>query len=74
MVKAVICGAQGKMGRVLNDIISKRNDIEIIGGIDINDTTPYADFEIFKSPSELKEKPQVIIDFSHPSALDGLCE
>ena len=74
MVKAVICGAQGKMGRVLNDIISKRNDIEIIGGIDINDTTPYADFEIFKIPSELKEKPQVIIDFSHPSALDGLCE
>lgn len=74
MVKAVICGAHGKMGRVLNDIISKRNDIEIIGGIDINDTTPYADFEIFKSPSELKEKPQVIIDFSHPSALDGLCE
>lgn len=74
MVKTVICGAQGKMGRVLNDIISKRNDIEIIGGIDVNDTTPYANFEIVKKPGDLMDKPDVIIDFSHPSALSDLCE
>ncbi len=74
MVKTVICGANGKMGRVLNDIISKRSDVEIIGGIDLNDTTPYADFKIVKKPGDLMDKPDVIIDFSHPSALYDLCE
>lgn len=73
MVKAVISGADGKMGRVLADIILKRDDIKVIGGIDIA-AVKYADFDVVSAPNKLAEKPDVIIDFSHPSALDSLLD
>lgn len=73
MVNIVICGANGKMGRVINSVISERSDCKVVGGIDIN-TEPYADFPIVANPRELAAKPDVIIDFSHPASLDGLLE
>lgn len=71
MTNIVISGANGKMGKVINSIISGREDCRVVAGIDIF-TEKYADFEIYQSPDKLPEKPDVIIDFSHPSALDGL--
>ncbi len=71
MIKTVICGACGKMGRVIADIISNRDDCEVIAGVDAN-PVEYSDFKVVAAPSELPEIPDVIIDFSHPSALDGL--
>lgn len=71
MTNAVISGCCGKMGRVVNDIISQREDIRVIAGID-KVCQKYSDFEVYKTPSELAVCPDVIIDFSHPSALDGL--
>ncbi len=71
MTKIVICGACGKMGRFINDVIKGRDDCEAIAGIDkFGDA--YDSFPVVKSASELTEKPDVIIDFSHPSALDDL--
>ena len=71
MVKIAITGANGKMGRVITGLVEQRDDCEIIAGIDIN-LEKNGKFPIFKSPFELPEKPDVIIDFSHPSALDDL--
>lgn len=71
MVKIAITGANGKMGRVITGLVSQRTDCQIIAGIDIN-TAQTADFPVVKSPFDLPEKPDVIIDFSHPSALDDL--
>lgn len=71
MTNIVISGANGKMGKVINNVISAREDCKVIAGIDIN-TEIYDDFPIVTSPLELPEKPDVIIDFSHPLALDGL--
>ncbi|MBR1864248.1 MAG: 4-hydroxy-tetrahydrodipicolinate reductase [Ruminococcus sp.] len=71
MTDIVICGACGKMGRVINDVISGRDDCRVIAGID-KITESYADFPIVSSPEELSVKPDVIIDFSHPSTLEGL--
>ncbi len=73
MTNIAICGANGKMGRVINSLISARNDCKVIAGIDIN-TEPYSDFPIVSSPNLLPVKPDVIIDFSHPSVLNGLIE
>ncbi len=73
MTKIAICGACGKMGRVIADIIDKRDDCEVCAGIDkINDN--YASFPIVDTPQMLIEKPDVIIDFSHPSTLDSLLD
>lgn len=73
MVSVVISGANGKMGRVINSIISARTDCNVIAGIDLV-TEKYSDFPIYSKFSELTENPDVIIDFSHPSVLDGLLE
>ena len=73
MIKTAITGANGKMGKVLTSIISGREDCSICGGIDIN-TDKNDLFPIVSEPSQLPEKPDVIIDFSHPSALDKLLE
>ena len=73
MVNIAICGCNGKMGKVIYNCITERDDCKVIGGIYIN-TTTYADFPIVKSPKELPENPDVIIDFSHPASLDGLLD
>ncbi|MBR4554410.1 MAG: 4-hydroxy-tetrahydrodipicolinate reductase [Ruminococcus sp.] len=70
MKNVVIVGACGKMGRVIAEIIEGRSDCQVIAGIDKLDGG--AAFPIFHSVNDLKEKPDVIIDFSHPSSLDDI--
>ncbi len=71
MVKIVITGANGKMGKVIAALASARNDCEVIAGVDLNDASN-GSFPIVKDPFELPEKPDVIVDFSHPNALEKL--
>ena len=71
MVNIAVTGANGKMGKVIARLAESRTDCRIIAGIDI-DTAQSAAFPIVASPFDLPEKPDVIIDFSHPSALDTL--
>lgn len=73
MVNVAICGCNGKMGKVIYNCISDRDDCKVVAGIDIN-TNAYADFPVVKTPSELPQKPDVIIDFSHPLSLDGILD
>jgi 4-hydroxy-tetrahydrodipicolinate reductase len=73
MTKIAICGANGKMGKTIYRCVAERDDCEIIAGIDIN-TDKYADFPIFEKPFDMPEKPDVIIDYSHPSTLTSLLE
>ncbi|WP_124098577.1 4-hydroxy-tetrahydrodipicolinate reductase [Ruminococcus sp. Marseille-P6503] len=73
MTDITICGACGKMGRVIYDIISNRSDCRVVSGVDkIGES--YADFPVYDRISKLDSKPDVIIDFSHPSLLDDLLE
>ena len=73
MTNIVICGACGKMGRMLAACIREREDCSILAGIDVcQDET--LGFPIYESPAMLPQKPDVIIDFSHPSCLSGLLE
>lgn len=73
MIKITICGANGKMGHNVAACIADRSDCTVIAGID-SYTKPYAEFPIVSLPNELAEIPDVIIDFSNPSSLDGLLE
>ena len=73
MTNIAICGCNGKMGRVIYNCIAERNDATVVAGIDLN-TEAYADFPIVSDPKLLNIKPDVIIDFSHPSVLDSLLE
>lgn len=73
MTDITICGACGKMGRVIYDIISARNDCRVVSGVDKVGES-YGDFPVYDKISKLESKPDVIIDFSHPSLLDDLLE
>jgi 4-hydroxy-tetrahydrodipicolinate reductase len=72
-VKIAICGANGKMGKVIYNCIKDRDDCVTVAGIDIN-TEKYADFEIYSAPSDLPSPPDIIIDYSHPLSLEGILE
>lgn len=73
MTNILLVGACGKMGRVIADCVSKRDDCEIVAGVDVFGEK-YLDFPVFKKFNEVSVKPDVIIDFSHPSALEGLLD
>jgi 4-hydroxy-tetrahydrodipicolinate reductase len=73
MTNIVISGANGKMGHTIFNCVSQRDDCQIVGGIDLN-TEQYADFPVVKTANELPLKPDVIIDYSHPSCLTSLLE
>lgn len=71
MLKIIINGINGKIGRVLYSIIEKCEDITVAAGIDkfiakdLNVTQ-------YKSLNDCKEKADVIVDFSRPDATGEL--
>ena len=73
MTKVIITGCSGKMGASLINVAASREDIEIIGGIDIVEPVN-AKFEYAKTFSELKCSADVIVDFSNPAVLDSMLE
>lgn len=73
MVEIMLCGCQGKMGRVIADCVAARDDCRIIAGVDVN-TEEKREFPVYAVPMQAVEKPDVLIDYSHPSSLDGLLE
>lgn len=70
MTKIILCGANGKMGHVIQSVVSGRDDCEIVAGVDLN--TASDAFPIYSSFDDVKEKADVIIDFSNPALLDSL--
>ncbi len=73
MTKVIITGCSGKMGASLINVAASREDIEIVGGIDIVEPVN-AKFEYAKTFSELKCNADVIVDFSNPAVLDSMLE
>lgn len=72
LINILISGACGKMGQKVAEVISKKENIKVICGID--KTSQSADFPIYSSFDEVSEKPDAIIDFSHISVLEGLLD
>ncbi|MDR2558179.1 MAG: 4-hydroxy-tetrahydrodipicolinate reductase [Oscillospiraceae bacterium] len=66
--KIALSGACGRMGRVIAALVAERGDCEISAGIDCR-CEKYAEFEMYYKITELETKPDVVLDFSHPSSL-----
>lgn len=71
MIRIILSGCNGKMGKVIARSVLERSDCKIVAGVDMN-TNENDNFEVFKSIMEVKCNADVIIDFSHPNALDLL--
>lgn len=70
MCNIILCGCFGKMGRVVAECVAARPDAQVVAGVDV--TVGEAAFPTYTALSDVKEAADVIIDFSHPSALDGI--
>lgn len=73
MVRIIMNGCNGKMGRVITDICKNDSEAEIVAGIDLYDGIPN-DYPVFKSIAECTVDADVIIDFSNAVAVDGLLD
>jgi len=71
MTRIIVSGCNGKMGRMITACVSNRCDCEIVAGLDIN-TESYGGFPVYANPRNCDIEADAIIDFSHPSALDGV--
>lgn len=71
MIRLIVCGCNGKMGRAISACVKNRCDCEIVAGFDRN-TEPNAGFPVYANPANCDIEADVLIDFSHPSALAGV--
>lgn len=74
MINIVISGCNGAMGRALTNVIDETEDIKIVAGIDNNINLYKNNYPVYNAPLSIKEKCDVIIDFSNPSNINGLLE
>ena len=71
MTKIVMNGCNGKMGQVITRLVAEDDDCEIVAGFDVNDTIDNT-YPVFTNPDEFTDEADVVIDFSHPSALTNV--
>ena len=71
MTRIILTGANGKMGRVIQSVVSAREDCEIVAGVD-KFVDNSVSFPVYTSLSDVQEEADVIVDFSNPALLDEL--
>lgn len=71
MIEVILNGCNGKMGKVLQQLIDQEPDMEVIAGIDknIDGSNP---FKLYMSLMDCSQSADVIIDFSHHTATAAL--
>lgn len=73
MLKIILSGCNGKMGRVITDIVNKRNDASIVAGVDL-DISQNGPYPVFNSFRDITCDADVIIDFSNPAVLSSMLD
>ena len=73
MTKVILHGCNGRMGRVITNIVNKDDAVEIVAGIDVY-TEIENDYPVYSAINECMEEADVIIDFAAASAVDNLLE
>lgn len=71
MTKIIMNGCNGRMGQVITRLAAEDEAATIVAGFDINDSIKNT-YPVFSDPEECDIDADVIIDFSHPSSLEGI--
>ena len=71
MVRIILSGCNGFMGRSITEIVASDADAEIVAGIDLEDHGDKI-YPVFTNIEECTVEADVVIDFSSPKALDSL--
>ncbi|MCR4834412.1 MAG: 4-hydroxy-tetrahydrodipicolinate reductase [Butyrivibrio sp.] len=73
MVKIIMHGCNGRMGRVITDLVSQESEATIVAGVDkFGNST--GEFPVFDSIEKCDVPADVIIDFSNASAVDSVLD
>jgi 4-hydroxy-tetrahydrodipicolinate reductase len=74
MIKILLCGSQGRMGRMIAELAAEREDVQIAAGVDQAAATGQEGFAVFPTLEAVTAPADVLIDFSHhsltPAVLD----
>jgi len=73
MINVLLCGCCGFMGRMICECSAAYEDVNIVAGVDLVDDGQRK-FPVYKAIENVSVPVDVIIDFSHPSLLDGVLE
>ena len=73
MLKIIISGCSGHMGRVVERLCAADPQVEVAAGFDVLGSAD-RDFPVYTSPSQFSGRADAVIDFSSPAALDGLLD
>jgi 4-hydroxy-tetrahydrodipicolinate reductase len=72
MLRILLSGCNGKMGKIVTEVAKKNNNLIITAGVDSNkENKPYP---VYEEISKCTEELDVILDFSRPSALMELLD
>ncbi len=73
MLRVIIHGCNGAMGRMLNQVISGETGMEIVAGVDREPNPAYA-YPVFMSLDECTVEADAVIDFTVAAAADKLLD
>lgn len=73
MIKVLMHGCNGKMGRMITELIKEDEKLEIAAGVDAFTGTAN-DYPVFETVSACDVAVDVAIDFSNAGAVDGLLD
>lgn len=73
MIEVMVNGCSGKMGQIVCDLVEQNENLILKCGFDKNITREFA-FPVYDNINNIKEKPDVIIDFSIPIATFNILE
>lgn len=73
MVRIILYGCNGAMGKVVSELVKENKDFTIVAGVDV---TPQKreDFPVYQDINDIKEEADAIVDFAHISAVSSLLE
>ncbi|MCI8511229.1 MAG: 4-hydroxy-tetrahydrodipicolinate reductase [Lachnospiraceae bacterium] len=70
MIRVILNGCQGAMGRVITELVKKDDELEIVAGVD-RDTKTACGYPVYETLTECPQA-DVLIDFSVAAATDGV--
>lgn len=73
MINLLLCGCGGSMGQVVTQMCKESDEITIVAGFDASQKFN-PDYPVFNDLFKITEKIDIILDFSHPNALDKILE
>ena len=74
MIRVIVNGCNGKMGSVLVKLLNQEKNMEVVAGVDRDVSHCDTTFPVYSHIGNCLEKGDVLIDFSHFSALPDLID